>query len=152
MRGLLRLRTLIVLAVVLVVAYAAVSWVFSEKLIAPQARPLGKVDPADYGLPNPTVVEVPGKGVKLASWYFPNPRNEHCAVIMLHGFGGARAEVVGASPIFWDRGCDLLMYDSRGHGEPGRGDPAREGPGAFDPLAPGRIHALPALGEDLRGE
>ena len=36
---------------------------------------------------------------------------------MLHGFGGARAEVVGASPLFWDRGCDLLMYDSRGHGD-----------------------------------
>jgi uncharacterized protein len=117
MRGLLRLRTLLMLAVVLAVAYGGVSWVFSEKLIAAQSRPLGKVDPADYGLPNPTVVEVPGKGVKLASWYFPNPRNEHCAVIMLHGFGGARAEVVGASPIFWDRGCDLLMYDSRGHGD-----------------------------------
>jgi len=117
MRGLLRLRTWVVLAVVLVVAYAAVSWVFSDKLIAAQARPLGKVDPTEYGLPKPTVVEVPGNGVKLASWYFQNPRHERCAVIMLHGFGGARGEVVGAAPIFWDRGCDLLMYDSRGHGD-----------------------------------
>ena len=117
MLGLLRLRTLLMLAVVLAVAYGGISWVFSEKLIAPQARPLGKVEPADYGLPQPAVVQVPGKGVKLASWYFANPRHEHCAVIMLHGFGGARAEVVGAAPIFWDRGCDLLMYDSRGHGD-----------------------------------
>jgi hypothetical protein len=116
--GLLRLRTLIIAVVVLVVAYGAVSWLFSDKLIAPQGRPLGKVDPTDYGLPKPDVVEVPGAdGIKLASWYFANPRNAHCAVIMLHGFGGARAEVVGASPIFWDRGCDLLMYDSRGHGD-----------------------------------
>ena len=38
-------------------------------------------------------------------------------MIMLHGFGGARGEVVGAAPLFWDRGCDLLMYDSRGHGD-----------------------------------
>ena len=117
MRGLLRLRTLIVLAVVLIVGYGAVSWVFSNKLLAAQARPLGKVDPTQYGLPKPTVVEVPGNGVKLASWYFPNPRKERCAVIMLHGFGGARGEVVGAAPLFWDRGCDLLMYDSRGHGD-----------------------------------
>ena len=58
---------------------------------------------------------MPGDGVKLSSWFFRNPRAERCAVIMLHGFGGARAEVVGASPIFWKRGCDLLLYDSRGH-------------------------------------
>ena len=23
----------------------------------------------------------------------------------------------GAAPIFWRRGCDLLLYDARGHGE-----------------------------------
>jgi uncharacterized protein len=114
---LLRLRWLIVLVVLIVVAYAGISWVFSDKLVSAQERPLGKVDPADYGLPKPTVVLVPGgDGIKLSSWYFPNPRDEHCAVIMLHGFGGARGEVVGASPLFWDRGCDILMYDSRGHG------------------------------------
>jgi pimeloyl-ACP methyl ester carboxylesterase len=118
MLGLLRIRTLIGLLVLVVVAYAGVSWIFSDKLIAPQDRPLGKADPTEYGLPKPTVVLVPGAdGITLASWYFANPRSEHCAVIMLHGFGGARAEVVGASPIFWDRGCDLLMYDSRGHGD-----------------------------------
>jgi pimeloyl-ACP methyl ester carboxylesterase len=115
---LLRIRTLVGLVVLLVVAYVAVSWIFSSKLIAPQDRPLGAVDPARYGLPKPAQVLVPGAGgTRLASWYFANPRNEHCAVIMLHGFGGARAEVVGASPLFWDRGCDLLLYDSRGHGD-----------------------------------
>jgi uncharacterized protein len=118
MLGLLRIRTLIALVVLLVVAYAGVSWIFSDKLTAPQDRPLGKVDPADYGLPKPVVVLVPGAdGITLSSWYFANPRNEHCAVIMLHGFAGARAEVIGATPIFWDRGCDLLLYDSRGHGD-----------------------------------
>jgi pimeloyl-ACP methyl ester carboxylesterase len=115
---LLKARALIGLVVLLVVAYVVVSWIFSSKLIAPQDRPLGKVDPAQYGLPKPAQVLVPGAdGIKLASWYFPNPRNEHCAVIMLHGFGGARGEVVGASPLFWNRGCDLLLYDSRGHGD-----------------------------------
>ncbi len=259
MLGVLRVRTLIGLAVLLVVAYAAVSWIFSDKLLATAERPLGATDPAAYGLPKPDVVEVPGDGVKLSSWYFANPRNEHCAVIMLHGFGGARGEVVAAAPIFWRRGCDLLLYDSRGHGtsspalltfgvherqdlrlaiawlapsheaprpedrpdrlvvrgcdgdpggrrgsghrlrgrglvvleprghraragrppvrrvgqdlrarsaearrhprrvrpvtrEPGGRDPARPCARAPDPLAPGRLHALPALGEDLRGE
>jgi dipeptidyl aminopeptidase/acylaminoacyl peptidase len=117
MRGLLRWRTLVALVVLLAIAYVGISWVFSDKLIAPQDRALGKVDPGEYGLPQPTVVDVPGDGVELSSWYFANPRAERCAVIMLHGFGGARGEVVGAAPIFWDRGCDLLLYDSRGHGD-----------------------------------
>ena len=110
------MRTLIGLVVLLAIAYLAISWVFSDRLLAAQERPLGAVDPAAYGLPEPIVVDVPGDGVKLSSWFFRNPRAERCAVIMLHGFGGARAEVVGASPIFWKRGCDLLLYDSRGHG------------------------------------
>jgi hypothetical protein len=118
MLGLLRIRTLIALVVLLAVAYGAVSWAFSSKLIAPAARPLGPARPADYGLPRQVDVLVPGAdGVRLASWYFKNPRHAGCAVIMLHGFGGARAEVVAAAPLFWDRGCDLLLYDSRGHGE-----------------------------------
>jgi pimeloyl-ACP methyl ester carboxylesterase len=107
---------LIGLVVLLAIAYVAISWVFSDKLLAAQERPLGAVDPAASGLPEPAVVDVPGDGVRLSSWFFRNPRKERCAVIMLHGFGGARAEVVGASPIFWKRGCDLLLYDSRGHG------------------------------------
>jgi pimeloyl-ACP methyl ester carboxylesterase len=117
MGRLLRVRTLIGLVAVLAIAYIGVSWVFSDKLIAPQDRPLGKTDPTAYGLPEPTIVHVPGDGVTLSSWYFPNPRNGHCAVIMLHGFGGARGEVIGPAPIFWKRGCDLLLYDSRGHGD-----------------------------------
>jgi dipeptidyl aminopeptidase/acylaminoacyl peptidase len=117
MLGLLKVRTLIGLLALLALVYVGVSWVFSERLVAAQARPLGAVDPARYGLPKPTVVSVPGDGVRLASWFFENPRKERCAVIMLHGFGGARAEVLGASPIFWNRGCDLLLYDSRGHGD-----------------------------------
>lgn len=117
MLGLLRLRTLIVLVVLLALAYVGISWAFSSLLIAPKARELGKTDPAAYGLPKPITVQVPGDGVKLSSWYFPNPSTQRCAVIMLHGFGGDRTEVIGASPIFWDRGCSLLLYDSRGHGD-----------------------------------
>lgn len=39
---------------------------------------------------------------------------------MLHGFSGSKAEVLAATPIFWQRGCDLLLYDARGHGESDR--------------------------------
>ena len=106
--------------VALALVYGAVSWVFSAKLIGQQFTPLGEVGPADVGLPQPEEVSLPGDGVTLAGWYFANPRGAGCAVVMLHGFSGSKEEVLAPSPIFWDRGCDLLLYDARGHGDSSR--------------------------------
>jgi len=103
--------------VLIIVIYGAISWVFSDKLTASNFAPLGPVDVTAFGLPQPENVTIPGDGVSLAGWYFANPRKAGCAVVMLHGYSGSRQEILAAAPIFWDRGCDLLMYDSRGHGE-----------------------------------
>ena len=59
MRRLLRLRVLATTTLFVVVVYAAVSWVFSDKLIAPQFKPLGAVDVARFGLPQPASVKIP---------------------------------------------------------------------------------------------
>lgn len=102
------------------VAYGGISWLFSQKLVAQQFTALGPVDFAEYGMPPPETVTIRGEGVGLVGWYFDNPRDESCAVVMLHGFGGSKAEVLAATPLFWQRGCDLLLYDARGHGESSR--------------------------------
>jgi pimeloyl-ACP methyl ester carboxylesterase len=39
---------------------------------------------------------------------------------MLHGYGGDKAEILGANPLFWDRGCHILSYYARGHGHSSR--------------------------------
>lgn len=117
MRGRRTRRALLAAPALALLLYAGVSWLFSERLIAPAPRPLGPVDVKAFGLPQPEATTIPGDGVRLAAWYFENPRRARCAVVMLHGFGGAMAEVVAATPIFWRRGCDLLLYDARGHGE-----------------------------------
>jgi pimeloyl-ACP methyl ester carboxylesterase len=113
-------RILVLVVLLALVAYAGVSWLFSEKLIAQQFTPLGPVDFAAYSLPNPERLTIRGDGVDLASWYFANPGRAGCAVVMLHGFGGDKSEVIAATPIFWRRGCDLLLYDARGHGDSDR--------------------------------
>lgn len=110
-------RALLVAAALLLLVYGGVSWLFSERLIAPDFKALGAVDVKAFGLPQPEATRIPGDGVTLAAWYFENPRRSGCAVVMLHGFGGGRAEVLAPTPIFWQRGCDLLLYDARGHGE-----------------------------------
>ncbi|KAA0024112.1 alpha/beta hydrolase [Antrihabitans cavernicola] len=111
------LKIFVALIVVLAIVYAGISWFFSEKLIAAKFAPLGPVDVASYGLPQPELIEIPGDGVTLAGWYFANPRKAGCATVMLHGFSGSKQEILGPTPLFWNRGCDLLLYDARGHGE-----------------------------------
>jgi pimeloyl-ACP methyl ester carboxylesterase len=105
---------------VLVLVYGAVSWIFSNELVAQQFTALGPVDFSESTLPEPESLTIRGEGVSLAAWYFDNPRDAGCATVMLHGFSGSKAEVLAPSPIFWQRGCDLLLYDARGHGDSDR--------------------------------
>ena len=101
--------------------YIAISWVFSDKLIARQFSSDEQVQFSDFGLPSPQEVTIDNGKTHLAAWYFANPRAEKCAVVMLHGFTGNKATVLVAAPLFWNRGCDLLFYDLRGHGASSRG-------------------------------
>ena len=111
---------MLVVAVLALLGYAGVSWLFSEKLVAQQFTSLGPVNFSEYALPEPERATIQGEGVTLAAWYFRSPRQAGCAVVMLHGFSGSKAEVLAAAPIFWQRGCDLLLYDARGHGDSDR--------------------------------
>ena len=113
-------RIVLAVAVLALLGYAGVSWLFSEKLVAQQFTSLGPVDFAEHSLPQPANEAIRGEGVTLSAWFFENPRNAGCAVAMLHGFSGNKAEVLAPAPVFWRRGCDLLLYDARGHGDSDR--------------------------------
>jgi len=113
-------RLLLIVLAMAVGAFGVASWVFSERLIGQQFTADGSTDTSEFGLPDPEVATIGGDGVDLAAWYFQNPADAGCAVVMLHGFGGDKAETLGANPLFWDRGCHLLSYDARGHGDSSR--------------------------------
>ena len=116
-----RRRLLIGAAVLLVllVAYFGGSWVFSSKLIGQHFGSDEQAQFADFKLPQPEAVTLANGKAKLAGWYFANPRagTAKCAVVMLHGLSINKAVVVPFTPMFWDRGCDLYLYDLRRHGE-----------------------------------
>ena len=38
-------------------------------------------------------------------------------MVLLHGIGTNRYLMSKSAPLFWERGCDLLMFDARYHGE-----------------------------------
>ena len=73
---------------------------------------------------------------QLAGWYFSNPRKAGCAAIVLHGFTGNKAQMLGpASGLFFERGCDVFLYDLRGHGASSRGLLSYGALDKFDELA-----------------
>lgn len=115
------LAIIAVLLAVLAVVYLAGSWYFSRMIVKFQTKSLEQQraangTPADFGLPAPEEVTIPGDGVTLAGWYFANPAGGDCGVILLHGHTGTRYGVLEYAPLFWPKGCDLLLYDHRYHG------------------------------------
>ncbi|MBP8002756.1 MAG: alpha/beta fold hydrolase [Chloroflexi bacterium] len=119
----------IIFDIALVLLYIGASWYFSGVLIAFPQRSLAQVaanmqadgyrtDPAEFGLPEPEDVIIPvDEEIQLAGWYFDNPTDGNCGLIFLHGHTGARLHGLIYSEPFWTRGCDLLMFDARHHGE-----------------------------------
>ncbi len=113
---------LAVLIVLLLAAYLTAGWYFSEILLnmptetIAEARAEGDT-PASVGLPEPEEVRIDAGDVTLAGWYFDNPADAGCGLLFLHGFTGTRYHALNWAPLFWERGCDILAYDHRGHGD-----------------------------------
>lgn len=106
-----------IVLVAIVVAYGIVSWMFSDLLVGGRFPSSPAAAFAEVGLPEPEEVSFESDGHRLRGWAFANPSPAGCGVILQHGFTGDRAEVLGAAPLFWERGCHILAYDLRSHGE-----------------------------------
>lgn len=116
------LRIALIVIVLFIVAYAAAGWFFSSLIIDAPTQSLAEAaaegdTPAGFGLPEPEEITIDAGEVTLAGWLFENPREGHCGVMFLHGFRGTRYHVLNWAPLFWQRGCDILAYDHRGHGD-----------------------------------
>ena len=118
--------TLIVVAVLFTAVYVAAGWYFSGLIIATDTESLAEAateaaadgeTPADFGLPEPENIAIQSGDVTLSGWYFDNPADAGCGLMFLHGFHGTRYNALNWAPMFWERGCDILAYDHRGHGD-----------------------------------
>ena len=107
----------------LILGYLAGSYYFSGVMINRETQTLtdgaarmreilGSVD-----LPPPETVAIPAGEVTLAGYFYENELDGRCAVMLLHGYTGTRYGSLQYAPLFWERGCDLLAYDARGHGD-----------------------------------
>ena len=114
----------IILIIILLffVIYVAGSAYFADILIDRETQTLAESQAnmdktlSAYPLPTPEEVSIAAGDVTLTGSFYDNPQDGRCAVLLLHGYTGTRYSSLQYAPLFWDRGCDLLAYDARGHG------------------------------------
>jgi fermentation-respiration switch protein FrsA (DUF1100 family) len=100
-------------AVVMLYAGYMILWLLG--MTSSARRSIGEVRPADLGLDYQDVTFTSDDGVTLAGWYIPS-QNE-AAVILLHGYGAHRVEMLKRAEILVSHGYGALLYDERASGE-----------------------------------
>jgi dienelactone hydrolase len=99
-----------------VLAVLVLSWTLGPAVAATNVPPVdvGERDPADLGLVFHDVTFPATDGVRLSGWYVPS-RNG-AAVVLLHGAGSTRSNVLDHAGVLAGHGYGVLLYDARGHG------------------------------------
>jgi dipeptidyl aminopeptidase/acylaminoacyl peptidase len=122
------LLALIILAVLFLISAALVILVVGPLiLLQPQRRTkdwyLGKttlLEPRDAGIPQEDVVIISHDGLPLRGWLVLQPKTKaRGTIIYLHGVGDCKTAGVALARLFFRNGFNVLMYDSRAHGESG---------------------------------
>lgn len=94
--------------------FATVSAFFAWQLTSPAKRAVGDIPPELAGLAEP--VTFPARdGLKLSGWFVPYAGSKK-AVVLLHGNGSSRKQMIARARLFHDAGYAALLYDARGHG------------------------------------
>ena len=78
---------------------------------------LGSTTPADLGLSYRDVEFVTADGVTLSGWYVPSTNG--AAVVLMHGSGSTRSDVLDQAKVVAEQGFGVLLFDARGHGRSG---------------------------------
>ena len=128
-------RKLLYLLLFLGLAYLGVTYYLSGLILQTPHRPLESskqisldrwgfdVDSALQTLPPYRAFlleDANGDSLLLRGWTIDQPGGStDCAVVFAHGYGGTRADMVKYTRPFHRCGCDLYLYDHRGHAESG---------------------------------
>lgn len=117
-------RIVVIAVLILAGGYGGVSWYLSGLVLEFPMRSLEQdrqnraIDsvPA-LGFPEPEVVSIASDGVTLKGWLFRNPAERPCGVVASHGHGSTRYGALPYARLFFRRGCHILVFDARRHGE-----------------------------------
>lgn len=108
------LKRLLLVVFAAVVGCAAISAFFAWRLTSPPRRIVGEPSPEIAVFTQP--VAFPSRdGFKLSGWLVSAP-NSTKAVVLLHGNGSSRRQMLARAHLFHEAGYTVLLYDARGHG------------------------------------
>lgn len=111
------LRFTLVFASLGLAAFGALSAYFAYQFTGPQRRPVGGI-PSTLPAATRDVTFAARDHVELSGWFVPCP-GATSAVVLLHGHGSTREQMVARAKLFHDHGYAVLLYDARGHGRSG---------------------------------
>ncbi len=100
----------------LLLAYAGLVILTTESYLRPVPYTIDHT-PLDDGFAYEALTLKTVDGFELAGWYLPAQNG--AAIILLHGYGGNRLEVLGRAELLARHGYGVLLYDERGSGESG---------------------------------
>ena len=104
--------------VVIVLGLAVVTWLIAPAVAATNVPPTPiTATPPDHGLDAESVVLTTADDVELAAWYVAGETGG--AVVLLHGAGSTRSDVLDQAVVLARNGYGVLMIDARGHGDSG---------------------------------
>lgn len=110
-----RLGALPAAALLVLFVWIPVTFALYATNVPPTA--LGSETPADRGLAYTDVDVMTDDAVVLSGWYVPS-RNG-AAVVLLHGSGSTRSNVLDHAVVVAEHGYGVLLLDTRGHGASG---------------------------------
>jgi uncharacterized protein len=109
-----RRKFLMLACVIVLVSGLLASWLMGSFLTAPRMRSAGPL-PAD--LPGETVTFTGKSAANLQGWYIPASAAGAPTIILMHGVGGHRTDMLGRAHFLHRAGYAVLLFDFRGHGE-----------------------------------
>jgi dienelactone hydrolase len=113
-----RLHRRLATGVAVGVVTALVVFVTSPAVAATNVpRPDIDATPTDVGLAYQDVRLRTDDGVTLAGWYVPSANR--AGIVLLHGAGSTRSDVLAHAAVLNGAGFGVLMVDARGHGDSG---------------------------------
>jgi pimeloyl-ACP methyl ester carboxylesterase len=96
-------------------AFVLLSWFFAYKLTAPRQRPVGP-PPADFPFAIEPVLFATADEQHIHGWFVP-ATSADSAVVLLHGYGGDRRQMLPRARFLGALGIATLLYDARACGE-----------------------------------
>lgn len=97
--------------------YVLVISLYVEAMVRPAPSSICCQTPADANLPYQNITFTSNDGVTLSGWYIPS--HNRAAIILLHGFGENRLQMLTRAEFLARHDYGVLFYDLRAHGVSG---------------------------------